>query len=194
MPVPTETAAPTEVPVLPLPEESAAPEPMPTEAVLPVETVAPVPDRPANSSNNNAKKKEDVWDLEISFALPGTDEKLLFLTKKTGSPQKTEDPADPYQYEATLTYLSESGDPIPLLQGRCWFSAAVRGEREDGNPFRLTITRFPQLVVTFESASVSVSFLPDADQSITLLLRILGLTATDSPFITTELSGTDYAP
>ena len=105
-----------------------------------------------------------------------------------------ENPADPYQYEATLFYLSDGMEPVQVLQGRCWFSALVHGEREDGNPFRLTITRFPQLIVTFESNSVNISFLPNEGQSINLLLRILGLTFTDSPFISTELSGTDYAP
>ena len=188
------TLSPTEVPILPIAEVSATPVPVPTAETLPAESVTPASNRSANSSKDNAQRKEDVWDLEISFSLPGTDEKLLFLTKKTGSPQKAEDPADPYQYEATLSYLSGDTDPILLLQGRCWFSAAVHGEREDNIPFHLTITRFPQLAVTFESASVSVSFLPDADQSISLLLRILGLEATDSPLITTELSGTDYAP
>lgn len=191
-PEPATTLSPTEVPIRPLSEDT--PIPIPTETWSPAEVPSPTPKHTSESSNSTFKNKEDIWDLEISLSLSDENEYLLFLTKKTGTANQTTDPADPYQYEATLSYLSGTAEPVLLLQGRCWFNATVHGQREDNNSFRLTITRFPQLTVTFESTTVSVSFLPDPDQDILLLLHILDLKDTGSPFLSTELSGTDYAP
>lgn len=191
-PEPAVTLSPTEVPIRPLSEDT--PIPIPTETLSPTEVPSPTPKHTSESSNSTLKNKEDIWDLEISLSLSDENEYLLFLTKKTGPATQTTDPADPYQYEATLSYLSGTAEPVLLLQGRCWFNATVHGQREDNNSFRLTITRFPQLTVTFESTTVSVSFLPDPDQDILLLLHILDLKDTGSPFLSTELSGTDYAP